>query len=575
MAKRNPSTIPRPSSRRFLRNLSVISRTPAPSSALLTILAGLVGSVHPFPVACHELHDPPSFLCPSLESIPEFDAQDFILPPQTPPPLSPTPGPSRVTHTDFPTPPPKRRLRRNVAPDYTQGDDGRWRMLSSWSLYGSTICVCRDGSSPTGNQPVDDLATTSTPSPTNELDLLPPGWIRSSEKSAIRTTLILSLSLVLVAVIVVFIIVFLLWRRKRKGELRKDVEKKLVKRKGPPQSVDSEKEHRTKSKLWARATTRWRENVRQSARRRRNARLSSTSLQAPNSSVFSLPRTISSTLSSPRSRSSSLPPSRPSSPTPTVLTAHPSLFSPATTDHEPRNVNTESPSPPPLPPAYRGRSHLSLDVSPVKDPAQLSPGGSLYDSHLSHVDSIHSDSPPPSPLVREATSSSFHAAHVATDDKAVLRRMEVLSSQPPTEPGSSDVCGSAPVLYEDDVQSLEYEDAPELAPSSVGFPLPPTVLSSSKGKAAALEYYDYDDLGVEPDLRPSAPPFEAETPFLPSAPPQGEAQPLPSAPPEIADGDDNPTDVVDVGLPGQTGGHLVDVARPGSPRPEPLPQYQP
>jgi len=94
--------------------------------------------------------------------------------------------------------------------------------------------------------------------------------------------------------------------------------------------------------------------------------------------------------------------------------------------------------------------------------------------------------------------------------------MEGLSSQPPTEPGSScDIYSSAPILYEDDVQSLEYEGAPEPIPSHAGFPLPPTILSSSKGKAAALGYYDYDDLDVEPDPQPSAPPFEADNPILP------------------------------------------------------------
>ena len=143
------------------------------------------------------------------------------------------------------------------------------------------------------------------------------------------------------------------------------------------------------------------------------------------------------------------------------------------------------------------------------------------------------------------------------------------------ETGSSDVYGSAPVLYEDDIQSLEYAGGPELVPSSTGFPLPPTVLSSSKGKAAALEYYDYDDLNVEPDLQPSAPPFEAENPILPSAPPPGEAQPLPSAPPEMVDSDDDPPTLGNDGLPRQMSESSADASRPGSSRPEPLPQYRP
>lgn len=166
------------------------------------------------------------------------------------------------------------------------------------------------------------------------------------------------------------------------------------------------------------------------------------------------------------------------------------------------------------------------------------------------------------------TPSNLHIAHVATDDKTLLRQMEDLGSRPPTEPGSSDVNGSAPILYEDDVRSLEYGDAPELVPSSVGFPLPPTVVSSSKGKAAALDCYDYDVLGIEPDPQPSAPPFEAEDSILPSAPSEDGVQPLPSAPPAI----DDPT--ADAGLPLEMGGLSVDTCSPGPSRPEP-PRYRP
>ena len=154
--------------------------------------------------------------------------------------------------------------------------------------------------------------------------------------------------------------------------------------------------------------------------------------------------------------------------------------------------------------------------------------------------------------------------------------MEALSSRPPTESECSDAHSSAPVLYEDDVQSLEYEGAPELGSSPVGFPRPPAAPSSSKGKAAALEYYDYDDLNVEPDPQPSAPPFEAENPILPSAPPEGEAQPLPSAPLEIVDPSDDPTALGDDDLPRQMGGgDSADDAGPDSSGLEPLPRYRP
>lgn len=580
------STSPRPSTSRFLRNLPAISSPPSPSSALLAILAGLVGVVNPFPIACHEFDGPlPTFLCPSLQPRAELPIRGSPTPPRTTPPVTSVPGSSRATLTTPPTATGSSHYPRALAPGYTLGSDGRWRKLSTWSLYGSTICVvrgtalhlhfraqlffpnqCHDASSTAGTLPMDDLASTPATSQPNETELLPPGWSRTYEESAARTILILSLSLLLAALIAAFIF-FLLWRRRRKHELQKDLEKKLMKKKGPQQSIDSEKEHRAKSKLWARATSRWKESIRQSARRRRNARLSSTSLHASNNSVTSLHNTTPSTNSSPQQGPVSLPPSRPPSPTPSTHSIHSS----PRTDHEPRNNLIDPPPPPPpssppLPPAYQGRSHLSADVPPVKDLAQLSSGSSLCGSRLSQVDSHPSDSRPPSPLEGGTTPSNHHVAHVATDDKAVLQQMMVMGSQPPTEPESSDVCGSAPVLYEDDTQSLEYEDTPEPALPSIGFPSPPTILSSSKGKAAALEYYDYDDLDVEPDPQPSAPPFEAENPTLPSAPLEGEAQPV--------DHDDDPTASADADLP-QLDGHPVDASRTGPSRPEPLPRYRP
>ena len=141
MAKHKTS-IPRPSSMRLLRNISALSRSPTPSSALLVILAGLVRSTDTFPVACPDSDRPPAFLCPSLHPRAEFDPQDFALPSQTPPSTS-VPGPSKFTRTDYPTPRAEHNARRELPPGYTKGPDGRWRKLSTWSLYGSTICVVR------------------------------------------------------------------------------------------------------------------------------------------------------------------------------------------------------------------------------------------------------------------------------------------------------------------------------------------------------------------------------------------------------------------------------------------------
>ena len=142
MAK-HKSAVPRPSMR-FITNLSALPRRPTPSSALLAILASLVGSANPFPVACSELAAPSlSFLCPSLQPRAETDAQDFPVPPQTSPSSSSDPSPSRALLTDCPTLPSDRYTLRKLAPGYTQGPDGRWRKLSAWSLDGSNICVVR------------------------------------------------------------------------------------------------------------------------------------------------------------------------------------------------------------------------------------------------------------------------------------------------------------------------------------------------------------------------------------------------------------------------------------------------
>lgn len=80
-------------------------------------------------------------------------------------------------------------------------------------------------------------------------------------------------------------------------------------------------------------------------------------------------------------------------------------------------------------------------------------------------------------------------------------------------------------------------DVPSPTPSSSLFPAPPVPLSS-KGKATS-EYYGYDyatfeDIqSLEPELGPSAPPFEAVT----SDPPLELLELVPSAPPPEIDVD--------------------------------------
>jgi hypothetical protein len=130
-----------------------------------------------------------------------------------------------------------------------------------------------------------------------------------------------------------------------------------------------------------------------------------------------------------------------------------------------------------------------------------------------------------------------HAAHVATDDKSLLARLaEFASSPPPSEVSAeapSTLQVSAPVWRDE-----EFEDFPcdpggsssihiSMCPAPTPlFPPPP-----SKEKMAAPTFYDYpysfEDITVEPEAGPSAPPFDDP----PSAPPTNIIDLTPSAPP--------------------------------------------
>lgn len=124
-----------PLARRFVHRLGVsmaktrhrksLSSTllPPPSTAALTVLASIVASAaaNGHPLACQPA--PPDFLCPGARYF-----QD----------LPSVPGPSAL-----PTPTPNFNTPKNRAvPDsYTRGEDGRWRKISQWEFYGSTVCL--------------------------------------------------------------------------------------------------------------------------------------------------------------------------------------------------------------------------------------------------------------------------------------------------------------------------------------------------------------------------------------------------------------------------------------------------
>lgn len=124
---------------------------------------------------------------------------------------------------------------------------------------------------------------------------------------------------------------------------------------------------------------------------------------------------------------------------------------------------------------------------------------------------------------------SLRAAHVATDDKALLAHLAMLASAPPEDESDANP-GTALQISAPEWEDEPLEDiAPHLMNSSTSnafspmFPPPP-----SKERLAAAEFYDYpytfEDMAIS-DLEagPSAPPFEeASSPqqdLVPSAPP--------------------------------------------------------
>ncbi|KAF8971664.1 hypothetical protein BDZ97DRAFT_2024475 [Flammula alnicola] len=538
----------RPQHRRY-RPSKPLRSTVAPSSGLLSLLASIASAstVYGSPA-------PPPFLCPSLDSgsVPDSTVIKRASTSQTPP--LPVPDPTNFL------------VARHVPTRYSEESDGIWRRVGSYTLYGSTMPACTSGcAQPTpvpspmdGQIQVGNQSDTSTSSTAYDIsEDLPPGWKPMTKTAASRTTLILALSLVLAFFICFFIIGCLFWRKNIKNKHKhSDVEAKARKKRHVTNEVEVrelvvEKETKAKQKVWARATARWKANVRHSARQRRGKRTVSRQSQ-PNLSSLSLDNSCSrlaGSFSSPPSRSSSrrssivsLPDQQRDDETP-VASSSPHEDSSPPTPRQPETL----PSPPAyqhhgqIPPIVISRETSSKGYSGLSIPAGrvLSPRPSHSSMYTSPALTSDAQSLSPTPL---------HAAHVATDDKSLLARLADLASAPPVDesqsiPGSHESAQvSAPAWQDDDIEDF----APHLIPTngqptdggsssfSPMFPPPP-----SKERLAAAEFYDYPYSFEEmstPDLEsgPSAPPFEE------GDPPVDHALLVPSAPPLLDDSEFQP-----------------------------------
>lgn len=385
-----------------------------------------------------------------------------------------------------------------------------------------------------------DTTTDVTASSKLTVDDLPPGWKPVEKSPTSRTTLILAVSLVLAFVICSTILGCLFWRKKVQKSA-KDPERGRKKKKRAKEedgeALVVEKEVKVKQKIWARATARWKANVRQSARQRRRisriAQANQSSVSFDNSRSYLAP-SLTQSRSSSRSSTDRVP-------------VHQRPIDHSEGPLHPISSELSIQDTPALaqPPAYQHRGLL-----PASDnmSAQMYSGLTPPSVHDRSRRPSHSSSAEASGLNGEHAAAALFSAHVATDDKQFLARLANMASAPPSDeslvpgdlPGS--VHASVPTWHDEDIDDFDACLAPPeshpSAESSLSAPMFPPPPSKERLIAAeAFEYsYTLNDLET-PELEPSepsAPPFEESlAPLAPSAPPlleDGDADPQPSAP---------------------------------------------
>ncbi|KAI9570359.1 hypothetical protein HD554DRAFT_2170515 [Boletus coccyginus] len=412
-----------------------------PSPAILSALA--VIATHP--VVAGSPVPPPSFLCPFIE-------RDIPV-------------------TSIPPPPPPAQCGA-LADRYVQGSDGLWKKSEAWTLYGST-CYPTSTLSTSAVQSEPGSSQSSNPTFSASMvefdtSVLPAGWDGGGGHSSnIGSTTILALAIALAGSICVFIIGCVIWRRRKKRA--RDIERKLGhKPSAHDNSQDNglEKDIRGKMRIWAKATARWKANVRQSARRRRKRPTVSSAASRPLHPTFSDSPQPSVAASPAPSRRASIASGGPRSSSPVALNS--TVTDPPAVLHDPR---PRSLSPPTYGATFLPRcSHPSLN-SAAPNPSSTPPPASPRLSQTSNRPSFVEDDPlpyiPPSD------------GHVATDDKSRLEHIRGLASSPPTvvdAAGASTVQSvSAPELneVEDDLEGLDI-DSSEVPVSCHDFGFPPS-----------------------------------------------------------------------------------------------------
>ena len=570
---RHPLASPSRSSNRVNRPPRSRSRYSSPSaSALLALFATVSASplvAHGYPL------EPPQTALP------------FLYPPflrQSPEKRSPTPSTSSPASSTTPTPTPPSSPSgcppngSGMPDNYILGSDGRWHK-TDWSLYGSTYCAVsknhtyvrtismtsksrpplfslQDPCPPPSSLPdtlQNDInnnnppGSGSSPPPADfDLSTLPTGWnnTRTASTSSHGTVIILALSVALSVIIIVMMFSLAFWRRKHSP--KRDPEKKGG---VTPSIADDDnnrivREAKARQRKWYKAASRWRENVRFSARRRRTNRVLASSSSYTTLSQDEKPAadTESATYRS-RSRSSS-PTATPRSVTPDVYTSSRASIrssrSQTQTTHALRSQTPPIDPPPstplsPQPPAYHSRSSYP---QPHDSPAFTYTDCSTSKTPLS----LHTL---PRPHDDDGDHVTPFSGHVATDDKAILSRRTALASAPPVSNSNISQSAFVPSMEDEDMFELppglppsspthdtyDYEPQPPYSPPTSLLPPPP-----SKEKQRFDYSHDWDmsvdidNATVEPQLGPSAPPFE-ESVVMPSAPPLDSDVHVPSAPP--------------------------------------------